>query len=160
MLLLLRLPHPSSFWLFIFEVRFKASSLRCRLILHSDFLADYCWVGDSRLMMLDSSFWLCVRYPHWGIFPLFFEVSSCCWMIWLFLFMVIEMFDWFWRILYCTSDIHTVAYSPFIQLRWAPSGALSLSLGIFIDQRPLVEYVEMISVLEEHCWAHWQFSWS
>ena len=77
-----------------------------------DFLADYCWVGDNLLMMLDSSFWLCVRYPHWGIFPIFSEVSSCYWMIWLFLSMVIEMFDWFWRILYCTSDIHIGAYSP------------------------------------------------
>ena len=63
-------------------------------------------------MMLDSSFWWCVRYPHWGIFPLFSEVSSCCWMIWLFLSMVIEMFDWFWLILYCTSVIHTGAYFP------------------------------------------------
>ena len=24
----------------------------------------------------------------------------------------IKMFDWFWQILYCTSDIHTGAYSP------------------------------------------------
>ena len=95
-----------------FEIRFRVSPLRHWSILHSDFLADYCWAEDSWLMMLDSSFWLCVRYPHWGIFPFFSEVSSCCWMIWLFLSMVIEMFDWFWQILYCTSDIHTGAYSP------------------------------------------------
>ena len=104
------IPHPFGY---SFEIRFRESSLRYRLILHPNFLADYCWVGDSRLMMLDSSFWLCVRYPHWGIFPLFSEVSSCCWMIWLFLSMVIEMFDWFWQILYCTSDIHPGTYSPF-----------------------------------------------
>ena len=59
---------------------------------------------------------------------------------------------------YCTSDIHTGAYSPFIWLRWAPSGALSLSLGIFTNQRSLVEYVEMISVLVQHYWAYWRFS--
>ena len=59
---------------------------------------------------------------------------------------------------YCTSDIHTRAYSPFICLRWAPSGALSLSLGIFIDQRSLVEHVEMISVLVEHFLGAWAFS--
>ena len=46
-----------------FEIRFRESSLGYWLILHSDFLADYCWVGDSWLMMLASSF-LCVRYPH------------------------------------------------------------------------------------------------
>ena len=46
---------------------------------------------------------------------------------------------WVWRqfiddigfILLSTSDIHTGAFSPFIRLRWAPSGALSLSLGFF-----------------------------
>ena len=95
-----------------FEIRFRVSSLRHRLILHSNFLADYCWVGDRWLMMLDSSFWLCIRYPHWDIFPIFSEVSSCCWIIWLFLSMVIEMFDGFWLIVYCTSDTHTGAYSP------------------------------------------------
>ena len=46
------------------------------------------------------------------MFPLFSEVPSCYWTAWLFLSMVIEMFDWFWLILYCTSDIHTRAYSP------------------------------------------------
>ena len=95
-----------------FDIRFRVFSLRHRLILHFDFLVDYCWVGDSWLMMLDSSFWLCIRYPHCGIFPLFSEVPSCCWTVWLSLFIVIEMFDWFWPILYCTLDIHTGAYSP------------------------------------------------
>ena len=95
-----------------FEIRFRVSPLRHWLTLHSDFLTDYCWVGDSWLMMLDSSFWLCIRYPHWGIFPIFSEVPNCCWTVWLSLFMVIEMFDWFWRILYYTSDIHTGAYPP------------------------------------------------
>ena len=75
---------------------------------------------------------------------------------------------WVWRqliddirfILLSTSNIHTGAYFPFIRLRWAPSGALSLSLGFFlIDLRSLVEYVEMISVLVEHYWAYWQFLW-
>ena len=46
------------------------------------------------------------------MFPLFFGVPSCYWTIWLSLFMVIKMFDWFWWILYCTLDIHTRAYSP------------------------------------------------
>ena len=53
----------------------------------------------------------------------------------------------------CALDIHTGAYSPFIWLRWAPSGALSLSLVIFTDQRSLVGCVEIISVLVEHRWA-------
>ena len=45
---------------------------------------DVWWIfefGDSSLMMLDSSFWLCIKYPHWDIFPPFSEVPSCCWMI-------------------------------------------------------------------------------
>ena len=105
-----------------FDSRFRVSSLRHRLILHSDFFADYCWVGDSWLMMLDSSFWLCIKYPHWGIFPLFSEVPSCCWMVWLSLFMVIEMFGRFWQILYYASDIHTGAYSPLIYKIFLGSG--------------------------------------
>ena len=93
-----------------FEIRFRVSPLRHWSILHSDFLADYCWAEDSWFMMLDSSFG-------------------------------------------CALDIHTRAYSPFIWLRWVPSGTLSLSLGIVTDQRSLVRYVETISVLVEHRWA-------
>ena len=40
--------------------------------------------------------------------------SYCCWTVWLSLFMVIEMFDGSWQILYCTSDTHTVAYSSLL----------------------------------------------
>ena len=46
-----------------FEIRFRVSPLRHWLILHSDFLADYCWAEDSWLMMLDSSFG-CVLDTH------------------------------------------------------------------------------------------------
>ena len=71
-----------------------------------------------------------------------------CFILWM-------IFDVFWLpILLCIS-YHTGVYSPFIWLRWTPT----LSLGIFTDQRSLMEYVEMISVLVEHCWAHWRFSW-
>ena len=59
-------------------------------------------------------FLFCIRYPHWGIFPSSFKIPSCCWVVWLSPFMVIEMFDWFWQILYYTSDIHTGAYFPLL----------------------------------------------
>ena len=53
-----------------FEIRFRVSPLRHWSILHSDFLADYYWVEDSWLMMLDSSFG-CASYIHTGAyFPL------------------------------------------------------------------------------------------
>ena len=146
MLLLLRLPHPHHFG-YSFKIRFRVSPLRHWLILHSDFLADYYWVGDSWLVMLDSSFCCALDIHTRAYFSFFSEVPSCCWVVWLPLFMVIKMFDGFWQILYCTSDIHTRAYSPFIWLRWALSGALSLSLCIFIDLRSQVEYVEMMSTL-------------
>ena len=42
--------------------------------------------------------------------------SYCCWTVWLFLFMVLEMFDGSWQILYCTSDTHTVAYSLSVEI--------------------------------------------
>ena len=63
--------------------------------------------------------------------------------------------------IWCYPDFHSTVHQlsywgifPFIWLRWAPSGALSLSLVIFTDQRSLVGYVEIISVLVEHRWAH------
>ena len=66
-------------------------------------------------MISDSSFWLSIKYPYWGIFLYFFsEVPSCCWVVWLSLFMVIGMFDGSWQILYCTSDIRTKKYSSLL----------------------------------------------
>ena len=71
-----------------------------------------------------------------------------CFIIWM-------IFDAVWPLILLCISYHTGAYSPFIWLRWA----LTLSLDIFIDRRSLMEYVEMISILVEHCWAHWRFSW-
>ena len=105
-----------------FEIRFRVSPLRHWSIHHSDFLADYCWAEDSWLMMLDSSFG-CALYIHTRAYSLISsEIPSCCWMVWLSLFMVMEMFDWFWHILYCTSDIHTGAYSPSLMRLYLGSG--------------------------------------
>ena len=97
-----------------FEVGFRVSPLRHWSILYSDFLADYCWAEDSWLMMLDSSFG-CALYIHIGAYSLISsEIPICYCAVWLSLFMVIEMFGWFWQTLYCTSDIHTGAYSPLL----------------------------------------------
>ena len=74
-------------------------------------LMDF-WVWRQFIDHIGFILLSCITYPHWGIFPIFSKVPSCCWTIWLSLFMVIEMFDWFWWILYCTSNIHTGAYSP------------------------------------------------
>ena len=71
-----------------------------------------------------------------------------CFILWM-------IFDIVWFPLLLCISYHTGAYSPFIWLRWAPTS----SLGIFTDQRSLMEYVEMIAVLVKHCWAHWRFSW-
>ena len=34
-----------------------------------------------------------IRYPHWGIFPLCFEILSRRWVVWLSLTLIIEMLD-------------------------------------------------------------------
>ena len=91
---------------------------------------DYCWVGDSWLVMLDSSFFCALDIHTRAYFSFFSEVPSCYWVVWLPLFMVIKMFDGFWQILYCTSDIHTRAYSPFLDEivfgQWYENGWLVL----------------------------------
>ena len=80
MLLLLRLPHPHHFG-YSFEIRFRVSPLRHWSILHSDFLADYCWAEDSWLMMLDS-FFGCAFDIHTGAYlplsPRFLVVFGLC----------------------------------------------------------------------------------
>ena len=53
-----------------FEIRFRVSTLGHWSILHSDFLADYCWAEDNWLMMLDSSFG-CALYIHTGAYSPF-----------------------------------------------------------------------------------------
>ena len=96
-----------------FEIRFRVSPSRHWSILHSDFLADYCWVEDSWLMMLDSSFGcaLDIHTRAYLLISLRFLVVLGYVAI---LFMVTEMLDGFWQILYCASDIHTGAYSPLL----------------------------------------------
>ena len=113
MLLLLRLPRPSSFWLFIWGWIYSVS---LEALVGTSF-----WL-PSRLLLSwgqlidDVGFilWLCIIYSHWGIFPPSSEILICYWAVWLSSFMVIEMFGWFWQTLYCTSDIHTGAYSPLL----------------------------------------------
>ena len=87
-----------------FEVGFRVSYLRHWSVLYSNFLADYCWVEDSWLMMLDSLFGYALDI-HTGAYPpLFSEIPICYWTAWLSLFMVVEMFGWFWQTLYCALD--------------------------------------------------------
>ena len=76
-------------------------------------LMDF-WVWRQLIDDVGFILWLCIRYSHWGIFPRPPEIPICYCAVWLSLFMVIEMFGWFWQTLYCTSDIHTGAYSPLI----------------------------------------------
>ena len=74
--------HISPFWDYhvlhhfgySFEVGFRVSPLRHWSVLHSDFLADYCWAEDSWLMMLDSSFG-CASYIHTGAYSPFLRDS-------------------------------------------------------------------------------------
>ena len=76
-------------------------------------LIDF-WVWRQFIEDIGFVLWLCIIYSHWGIFPPSLEIPICYCAVWLSLFMVIEMFGWFWQTLYCTSDIHTRAYSPLL----------------------------------------------
>ena len=87
-----------------FEVGFRVSHLRHWSVLYSDFLADYCWAEDSWLMMLDSLFGCALDIHTRAYPPLFSKISICYWTAWLSLFMVIEMFGWFWQTLYYALD--------------------------------------------------------
>ena len=97
-----------------FEIRFRVSPLRHWQILHSDFIVDYYWVGDSWLMMLDSSFCCASNIHTRAYFPLSLRFLVTDWVVWLSLLMVTEMFDWCWQVLYRASDIHIEAYSPLL----------------------------------------------
>ena len=83
-----------------FEIRFGVSLLRHWSILHSNFLADYCWAENSWLMMSDSSFGcaLDIHTRAYLLISLRFLVVLGYVAI---LFMVTEMLDGFWQILWC-----------------------------------------------------------
>ena len=61
-------------------------------------------------MMLDSSF-CCALSIRTGAYSLIFSEIPSCMAI---LIHGIKMFDGFWKILYCTSEIHTGAHSPLL----------------------------------------------
>ena len=84
-------------------------SLLLGILMLMDFWVWRQFIDDIGFIILS-----CIRHPHWGIFPFFYKVPSCCWMVWLSLFTIIEMLDWFWQILYRTSNIHTRAYSSLL----------------------------------------------
>ena len=76
------------------------------------------------------------------MFPFFSEVLSCCWTVWLSPFMVIEMFDWFWQIPYCTLDIHIRAYPPFLGeiFVYAVVWGWMISVGYLLHDFDIISY--------------------
>ena len=103
------------------------SPLRHWSVLYSDFLADYCWVEDSWLMMLDSPFG-CALDIHTGAYsPIFFEIPICYWTAWLSLFMVIEIVHrWMIIIRFFTSrlrhQISILGHTPLSLVRLCIDG--------------------------------------
>ena len=71
-LLLLRLPRPSSFWLFIWGWIYSVS---LEALVGTSF-----WLPSRLLLswgqLIDDvgfTLWLCIRYSHWGISPIFWD---------------------------------------------------------------------------------------
>ena len=102
------------------------------------------------IVELETVDWWCWIHPfdcasdiHIGAyFPFSLRFSSCCWMIWLFLSMIIEMFDCFLRILYCTSDI-ILGHIPlsFARFVWAVVWGWMISVGCLHHDFDIGSYI-------------------